>query len=121
MMNKLALNLPGGNTVPETGLQVGPNYGIQEASLGGVISGFLNLAFYIALVLVFIWFVWGAYEYIVSEGKKEALGSARERMKWALVGFIILVAAFLVGNWAPSIFPFIRTFYEKPVPVITPP
>lgn len=116
---KLALNLPGlkGDTnIPNPeGLQFS---GPEQTSFGYVASQFLNLIFYVAIFLAFIWFVWGAYEYMVAQGQKEALNAAKERIRYALVGFILLVVAFLVGNWAPTIFPFVRTFYEGEVPQI---
>ncbi len=111
-MDKLALNLPQFGNVPNTGVHIEPGYGVQSPTLTGLIGGFLNLAFAVALIIVFIYFAWGAFEYIVAEGQKEALGKARERIRWALVGFMLLVLAFLVGNWAPSIFPFVRRFYD---------
>ncbi len=114
MLHKLALNVPGlsGDTnIPNPeGLQFS---GPAQTSVGYVLSQFLNLTFTIAIILSFIWFVWGAYEYIVAQGQKEALSAAKERIRYSLVGFIILVAAFLIGNWAPTIFPFIRSFYDN--------
>jgi hypothetical protein len=111
-MRQLALNLPQYGKVPETGLQIGNGNAIQSDTLGALISGFLNLTFYIAIFLVFIWFVWGAFEYILGEGKKESIFQAREKMKWALIGFVILVAMFLISMWARTIFPFIDVFYS---------
>lgn len=114
MLNKIALNLPGlsGDTnIPNPeGLQFS---GPAQTSLGFVVSQFLNLVFTIGIVLSFLWFVWGAYEYIAAQGQKELLNSAKERIRYALVGFILLVIAFLIGNWAPTIFPFIRSFYDN--------
>lgn len=112
-MDKLALNLPGisGDTnIPNpAGLRFS---GPEQTSLGYVVSQFLEVIFFLSIFLVFIWFVWGAYEYMAAQGQKEALNSAKERIRYALVGFILLVAAFLIGNWAPSIFPFLRQFYD---------
>ena len=119
MLHKIALNVPGysGDTnIPNpAGLKFS---GPEQTSLGYLLSSFLNLFFFIALFLTFIWFVWGAYEYLVAQGQKEALASARNRIRWAIIGFAVLVLAFLVGNYAPSIFPFIRTFYGGNVPQI---
>lgn len=112
-MDKLALNVPGfsGDTnIPNPdGLQFS---GPAQTSLGYVVSQFLNLTFTLALVLTFVWFVWGAYEYLVAQGQKEALASARNRIKWAVIGFVVLILAFLIGNYAPNIFPFVRRFYD---------
>lgn len=121
-MDWIALNVPGYKNVPTQPLQVGPGNGIEEASLGGVISGFLGLAFYLALFITFFWFIWGVYEYLAAQGQKEALATARDRIKWSIIGFVVLVMAFLVGNYAMTIFPFLRPFYNgNPVPFISRP
>lgn len=118
-MSKIALNLPGfsGDTnVPNPpGLKFS---GPEQTSLGYVVSSFLNLIFFVALFLAFCWFIWGAYEYMVAQGQKEALAAARNRIKWSIIGFAVLVMAFLVGQYAPGIFPFIRTFYAGNAPKI---
>lgn len=119
MLEVIALNIPGigGDTnIPQApGMQLS---GPEQTSLGYVVSQFLNLVFVLSIVLAFVWFVWGAYQYMAAQGQKEALAAAKERIRYSLVGFILLVAAFLIGNWAPSIFPFIRTFYAGTVPQI---
>jgi hypothetical protein len=97
VMDKIALNVPGlsGDTnIPNPeGLQFS---GPAQTSAGYVLSQFLNLTFTIAIILSFIWFVWGAYEYIVAQGQKEALSAAKERIRYSLVGFILLVIFFKV-------------------------
>jgi hypothetical protein len=121
-MDRIAFNVPGYKSVPTQPLQVGPGNGIEEASLGGVVSGFLGLIFYIALFITFFWFIWGVYEYLAAQGQKEALATARDRIKWSIIGFVVLVMAFLVGNYAMTIFPFLRPFYNgNAVPFISRP
>ena len=111
-MQQLALNVPQYGNIPNTGLNP-VNLGISDYSLGSVVGAFLNLVFYFSFFLTFIWFIWGAYEYMVAQGQKEGLAHARDRMRWAIVGFAVLIMAFLVGNYAPTIFPFIRSFYNN--------
>lgn len=120
-MSKISLNVPGYNNVPTSPLQTGPGRGIEDPSLGGVISGFLGLVFYLALFLSFFWFVWGAYEYMVAQGNKEGLAAARNRIRWSIIGFAALILAFLVGNWSMNIFPFLRPFYSGEIPKIQDP
>ncbi len=76
---------------------------IQKGGQGaGGISQFLTSAVYlmfeIAVVAVTIYLVWGALEWIVSGGDKEALASARKRITHALVGLVLLAIIFAVLN-----------------------
>jgi len=99
-MNKLALQLPGGSTVNSP-----PNFNPQFTNLASVISGLLNIAFYIAVFLAFYWLVWGAWAYLFSSGKKEELAKARSRITWALVGLIVVFLAYFIAKYTFEIFP----------------
>ena len=101
-MDKIALTLPGPG---------GQNYvidnppGLQITSLGSFLSGLLNIALYIAIFLAFYWLIWAAYQYILSAGKKEDLAKARSRITWALIGLVVVFAAYLIAKYASEIFP----------------
>jgi len=70
-MNKVALTLPGGNTIPApSGLN--PEF----VDLASFLSPLLNIVFYIAVFLAFYFLVWGAFQYILAGGKKEELAKA---------------------------------------------
>ena len=96
-MKELALTLPGGQTI------VGPVTKITD--LGSFLSGLLNIAFYIAIFLAFYWLIWAGFQYILSSGKKEDLAKARLKITWALVGLIVIFAAYFVAKFASEIFP----------------
>ena len=97
-MKELALTLPGGQTIDNP-----PN--LQITSLGGFLSGLLNIALYIAIFLAFYWLIWAAYQYILSSGKKEDLAKVRSRITWALIGLVVVLAAYLLARFASEIFP----------------
>jgi len=94
---KITLNLPGGQTIDN------PSPNITD--LGGFLSGLLNITFYIATFLAFYFLIWGAFQYILAGGKKEELAKARARISWALIGLIIVFAAYLIAKFASEIFP----------------
>ena len=97
---KIALTLPGGNIIAP------PNQlGTQYKDLASFITPLLNVAFYIAAFLAFYWLIWGAFQYILAGGKKEDLAKARARITWALIGLIVIFAAFLIAKYASEIFP----------------
>lgn len=52
--------------------------------------------FSIATALVTIYFLWGAFKYLVSAGNKEETAGARDMITHAIIGFIILIFAFLI-------------------------
>lgn len=68
------------------------------ATLGNAINNILTLSFVIAAILVLIWLIWGAFEWITSGGDKEAVGKARNRIINALIGLAVLAVAFALAN-----------------------
>jgi hypothetical protein len=56
--------------------------------MGGLMSGIMV----VAALLAFLFFIWGAIEWITSGGDKSKLESARNKISQALVGLIVLAA-----------------------------
>ena len=77
----------------------------QFKNLGDILSGLLNIVFYLAVFLAFYFLVWGAFQYILAGGKKEELAKARQRITWALVGLVIVFLAYFIAQYAGEIFP----------------
>lgn len=96
---KLALSLPGFNNVIDS-----PVKG-KFTDLGSLLSGLLNIVFYAGMVIAFAWLVWGAFQYLMAQGKKEELAKARARITWAIIGLIIIFLAYLIAKFAAEIFP----------------
>lgn len=93
------LTLPGGNNI---------NNPITQPGLGdltGVVSGFLNIGFFIAGFLLLAWFSWGVFQYIFASGNKESLAKARARIQWAIIGFLIVVISFAASQYIRTILP----------------
>ncbi|MBI3103504.1 hypothetical protein HYZ05_01030 [Candidatus Daviesbacteria bacterium] len=81
------------------------NFKFENAKLADVLSGLLNIAFYIAIFMAFYWLLWGAFQYILASGKKEELAKARERIKWAIIGLMVILTAYLIATFAAQILP----------------
>ena len=64
------------------------------ASLESFITNFINLTFAIAVLAVLVMLIWGAFEWIISGGDKDAVGKARGRIVNALIGLAVLAVAF---------------------------
>ncbi len=90
-----------GDLLKDTGV---PKFNGSNANLGAIISGLLNIVFYFAAFMAFYWLVWGSFQYILASGNKESLAKARERIKWALIGLVVVFAAFLIAKLAGEIF-----------------
>lgn len=75
-----------------------PKEGFGE--LGKFVNNLLTLAFGIALLVVLVMLIWGAFEWITSGGDKEAVGKARNRIINALIGMAVLAVAFALAKVA---------------------
>lgn len=99
-MNKLSLTIPGFSDVPKPS---GLNPNITD--VGSFLSPLLSIAFFIAAFMAFYWLVWAAFQYILASGKKEELAKARERIRWTLIGLVVVFAAYFMARFASEIFP----------------
>lgn len=110
-MRELAqLTLPGpGNTTI--------NNPTSYKDLGSVISGAYELVIYIAGFLMLIWMFWGVFEYIFAGGDKTKLGKARSRITYSIVGFILVIAAFFIGDFVKD---FAKPSDIKPTEIVAP-
>lgn len=66
------------------------------ADLGLLIRNILSIIFFLAGLLAFIYLLIGGLQWITSGGDKAAASAARDRITAALVGLIIIVAAFAI-------------------------
>lgn len=70
------------------------------STLGNFVTNVLVLAFGIAILVVLVMLIWGAFEWITSGGDKEAVGKARNRIINALIGLAVLAVAFALARVA---------------------
>lgn len=71
--------------------------------IGSLVSGFSDVIFYISFILLFLWMLWGVFKYITAEGQKEALFKARNHIRWAMVGFVVIMLAFVFSRYAKDL------------------
>ncbi len=62
--------------------------------------------FSIAMAVVIFYFLVGAFKILISAGDKEAEAAARGMITHAIIGFIILMFAFLILQFVPQFFGF---------------
>jgi len=87
--------------IPPTGLRakisneairLNPNV----SSIGGIISTFLNYAFVIAGLILFIMIIWGGFEMLSGAGDPKAQEAAKKRITASALGFILLFASYWI-------------------------
>src|SRR3990167_4723851 len=74
---------------PGTG---GINNTDPATALSNIIVTGIQLVFFAAGVLLLIYLLWGALDWLMSGGEKEKLQKARDKMIHAVLGILILVA-----------------------------
>lgn len=97
---KVALKLPGGDIISSPDEVI--NKGLVD--LSSILTSLLTIAFYAAVFISFFWLAWGAFAYIMAQGKKEDLEKARARITWALIGLAFTFLAFFIAKFMSEIF-----------------
>ena len=80
-------------------VNIGSEFGFagrEFDNLGSAITQLVNPGFSIAASLVIIYFLWGAFKYLQAGENKEEVLAAKQMIMHAIIGFIILMFAFLI-------------------------
>jgi hypothetical protein len=70
--------------------------GFPDATLGSVISAVVGFLLIVSAVLAFLFLIMGGIQWITSGGDKAGMEAARNRITAAIVGLIIVAAAWAV-------------------------
>ena len=82
---------------PSPGVNIGEKFGFGDIiSLGQATSRLVMPVLSIATAAVVIYFLLGAFKFLTSGGNKEETSSARQMITHAIIGFVILMFAFLI-------------------------
>lgn len=73
-------------------------YGDADRGFGSFIGGILGMAMVLAALLVLIYLMWGAIEWISAGGDKSKIEKARNRMTQAVIGIIVLASTLAIFN-----------------------
>lgn len=65
-------------------------------SLGQATTFLVTPIFSLAAAAVIIYFLFGAFKYLVSRGNKEEVAAAKDMLTHSIIGFVILMLAFLI-------------------------
>jgi hypothetical protein len=76
---------------------VSPRQGIgPNANVGFVFSNIITIIFVVAVLMVLLYLILGAFGWITSGGDKEKVGKARGMILNALIGLAVLALAFVL-------------------------
>ena len=92
-MKYLALQLPGGNAITTNIVPTG-----GPGTLNSIVTTGLNLAILAAIFVCLFIFVLGGFEWIFSQGDKQKVAKARNRLTMATLGLIVVFTSFLIIN-----------------------
>lgn len=70
--------------------------GIPFTNVGQIMSNALTLLFFVAGLLAFVFIVIGGIQWITAGGDAKAAAAARDRITAAVVGLLVVVAAFAI-------------------------
>ncbi len=71
-------------------------------SLASVMGALVGPGFAIAALAVIIYFLIGAFRFVLSGGDKNAVSGARNMIIHAIIGFILLMLMFLIIQFVPE-------------------
>ncbi|MBI2018219.1 hypothetical protein HYS96_00795 [Candidatus Daviesbacteria bacterium] len=97
ILTALFLPIPAYAASPAPGVDIKEYFGFGNiGSLGEGTTRLVEPAFQLTAAVVVIYFLLGAFKYLRAGGNKEELEGARQMIIHAIIGFIILMFAFLV-------------------------
>lgn len=72
-------------------------------TIGAFLGNLMTIGLTIGIIAVLIMLVWGAFEWIMSGGDKDAVGKARGKIINALIGLAVMAVAFALAKVGASI------------------
>lgn len=83
-------------------INIGDEYAFGGiTSFGQMISILTPYAFALAGIITVVYFIIGAFEMIISFGDKNAVSAAKDKMMHAIIGFILILAMFVIFRALP--------------------
>jgi len=92
-MRYLALQIPGGNSINTNVVPTG-----GPDTLSNIIGAGLDLAVVVAIFVCLLMLILGGFEWIFSQGDKQKLNQARQRLAMSIIGLVVVLAAILIVN-----------------------
>ncbi len=97
-MKLLALQIPGAGGYPITIQGAGNMPDLGRTSLENIIGTGFNLLILAAVLLCLIYLIWGGINWMMSEGDKQKLNQAKQKLVYSIIGLVIVFMSFLMIN-----------------------
>lgn len=72
------------------------NFGFGGAGISKLLSNIIALFYSLAIIVLIFMIMWGAWDWLTSEGDKEKLSSAQKKIVNALIGILLFAVAFAI-------------------------
>lgn len=73
-------------------------------TLSDIVNILVQFLYPLAGMLLFVYLVWGGFDYLLSRGNPEKVKSGKAKITAALIGFILLVASYTIVRLIVHIF-----------------
>lgn len=80
---------------PDQIKQLSPD-GNPVTGINNLLSNIIGIFFAAAGIAFILMFAWGAVQMILSGGDKEAIGKARSKITWAIIGVTLLSLSYFI-------------------------
>lgn len=77
---------------------------VKINNLADVITVTLSFILPFAGILLFFYFVWGGFDFMLSNGEPEKIQAGKDKIRAALIGFFILIMSLLIVRLVSYIF-----------------
>jgi len=103
MRNLIAFSVPGTNGP----IQIQPVAGMpgdQNNPVQIIIHWGLGFVFVFAAIAALLFLIWGGISWISSGGEKEKIEAARNKIVYAIIGLVVILASFFIVNTVGNLF-----------------
>jgi hypothetical protein len=94
--------------------------GYKFPNLASVVSEALKYIFPVAGILLFLYLIWGGFDYLVSMGDPKKAEAGKNKITHAVIGFLIIFAAFFIVQITDYVF-HLGVYTPNVTPTPTPP
>jgi len=99
-MNYLSFNLPGYGVVQAPNdIPVG-----GEDTLEKILAVSITLIFVVAILVTLFMLMWAGIQWVTSEGDKQKLQNARNRITFTIIGLLVIIFSFFIVNFIGAYF-----------------
>mgnify|MGYP000231293099 CR=1 FL=1 len=80
----------------------GPLEGINN--VGDLVNKVINFLIPLAGIILLLIFIWGGYDFMMSQGQPDKVKSAQAKITTGVIGFVLLILAFIITKILAFIF-----------------